>query len=242
VQRPAIPQIFALTLFALFFGAMIVAFWPSYFSRLTTQPTYHAHTHGLAMTLWCVLLLAQATLIRLQRRALHQWFGRASLLLVPLIFIATLDFLHYRLQGAGQLGDPALYFVALICNALVAFGLLYALAIYHRRNAGLHARFMIATVFPLFTPVSDRLIGAYWPGLAAYLPTIGGATVLPVAGFLLADAILLALVLWDWRGNRRFDAFAVALGITIVYHVSVLTFHEVPAWQDFARWFQQLPI
>jgi hypothetical protein len=231
-----------LALGTVFFGAMLVAFWPSYFSRLGNQPSYHAHAHGIAMTAWCALLIAQPLLIRMRHLRAHRWLGRVSFVLVPAIFIVTLDFLHFRLAGAGQLGDAALYVTALIVNALAAFGLIYALAIYYRKNAALHARFMIATIFPLFTPVTDRLIAANWPGLAALVPNIGGAVVLPAIGFLLADAILIALLVWDWRANRRFDAFAGALAISAIYHVSVLTFHELPDWRSFALWFQSLPI
>lgn len=236
------PPALALSLFATFFVAMLVAFWPSYFSRLAVQPTYHAHAHGIAMILWCVMLVTQATLVIARANRWHRLIGRLSFVLVPVIVIATLDFLHFRLAGAVQLGDSALYFIALIVNALVAFVLIYALAIRYRRNPGLHGRYMIATIFPLFTPITDRLIAVHWPEMASLVPNIGGATVLPVLGFALADAILLALVLWDWGRHRRIDAFAVALGITLVYHVSVLTFHELPAWRDFAYWLQALPL
>jgi hypothetical protein len=228
--------------FLLFFSAVLVAFWPSYFSRLAAQPTYHPHAHGIAMTLWCLMLIGQALLIRSGHRGLHRIIGRASYVLVPVIVLVTLNFLHFRVSGVRVFDDVVLYFMALIVNALVAFAALYGLAIYHRRNAQLHARFMLATIFPLFTPVTDRLIGAYWPALAASVPQIGGTPVLPFAGFVLADSLLLLLVLWDWRANRRFDAFAAALGITFVYHVSVMSFHELPAWEDFAAWFVRLPL
>ena len=144
--------------------------------------------------------------------------------------------------GLTRLPDNVLYFLALTLNSLIAFALLYGLAIYHRREPLVHARYMVATVFPLFTPVTDRLIGAHAPAIVELVPRIAGAPVLPVAGFVLAHAMLVGLAVWDWAANRRLDVFPVALAIVAAYHVSVLTFHEVPFWQDFGLWFLRLPL
>src|SRR5690606_42141029 len=112
-----------------FFLAMLIAFWPSYFSRIAQQPTYHAHAHGLAMILWCAMLIAQASLVRLGRPALHRQLGKLSYLLVPLIVITTVNFIHFRVQGVTQLGNHGLYLLALIINALVVFVILFGLGI-----------------------------------------------------------------------------------------------------------------
>lgn len=228
-------------LFLAFATAMLIAFWPSYYSRLGAQPSFHPHAHGLAMTAWCALLVAQAWLIRAGRRPLHRSLGRASYALVPLVVLSTVNFLHFRLQGATVLGSVGLHFVALVLNALAAFLVLYGLAMWHRRSAPLHARYMIGTIFPLFTPVTDRLIGRYVPSIVPLVPRIDGTPIVPVAGFLLADAILIALSIWDWRTNRRL-VFPVVLGILLAYHASVLTFHRLAAWETFATWFARLPL
>jgi hypothetical protein len=228
--------------FVVFSTAVLVAFWPSYFSRLGSQSSYHPHAHGIAMTLWCLMLVTQAALIKINGRRLHRQLGWASLVLVPCIVAATLNFVHFRVAGVTAISDGLLYFLALIVNALVAFVVLYGLAIHHRRNRGVHARYMLSTIFPLFTPVTDRLIGANFTSLAAYAPTIGGAAVVPVFGFALADLIVLGLLVWDWRINRRLDVFPIVLAILLAYHASVLTLHVVPAWSDFAAWFVRLPL
>jgi len=135
-----------------------------------------------------------------------------------------------------------LYFLALTLNAVAAFALFYGLAIYYRRDSQRHARWMLSTVFPLFTPVTDRLIGAHVPSLVRLVPRIDGSPILPVAGFVLADLILVALVLWDWRANERTDVFPAALGVMLAYHASVLTLYRVPAWHAFCAWFLGLPL
>jgi hypothetical protein len=74
------------------------------------------------------------------------------------------------------------------------------------------------------------------------VPRIEGNPILPVAGFVLADLLLLALALWDWRANRRFIVFPVALGVLLVYHTSVLTLYRVPLWNSLCVWFLSLPL
>ncbi|HET7130824.1 MAG TPA: hypothetical protein VFJ95_01195 [Gammaproteobacteria bacterium] len=225
---------------------VVLAFWPSYFARLFEQPNLRFHAHGIALTLWCVLLVVQPQLLRTGRRGLHRALGKASYALAPALVLITLSFVHYRV-GAGippgaplALGD--LYFLALTLNALAAFAVLYGLAIYHRRNPQIHGRYMLATVFPLFTPVTDRLIGAHAPQLLAFVPHVNGSPLVQVAGFVLADLILIGLALWDWRANRRTNVFPVALAIVLVYHVSVVTLPFAPPWAAFCAWFLALPL
>jgi uncharacterized membrane protein YozB (DUF420 family) len=221
---------------------MLVAFWPSYYARLGSQPTLHAHAHGIAMTLWVALLVAQAALIRRGRRDLHGKLGLFSYALVPAIVVATVNFVHFRVRGAPDLGPFALHFLALVLNALAAFLVLWGLGLYHRRAPATHARYMIATVFPLFTPVTDRLIARFARGIVPLVPRIEDSPVLPFAGFLLADVLLAGLALWDWKTHRRKDVFPRALAVLILYHVSVMTLHRAALWKSFALWFASLPL
>jgi hypothetical protein len=191
------------------------------------------------------MLVVQAQLIRTKRRALHRTIGKLSFVLAPAVVVVTTVVIHQRV-GAGLAGVPvlpaiALHFFALTLLSLVAFAIFYGLAIAARRDSPTHARWMVCTVFPLFTPVTDRLIGAYTP-LARYLPQIDGTPILPTVGFLAADLILVALAWWDWRTHRRRDVFLVALGVLLLYHVGTLALHRVPLWGAFCAWFLALPL
>jgi len=232
--------------FIVFLVAMVAAFWPSYFTRLFEQPSFWFHAHGIALTLWIVMLVVQAQLIRTGRRGWHRALGRASYVLALAVAIITLLFVHYRvapaLRGATVLPAMGLHFLALTLLALVVFALFYGLAIGFRRDAQVHARWMICTVFPLFTPVIDRLIGGHFQSLIPYVPRIDGSPILPAAGFLLADLILVALAVWDWRANRRLAVFPVALGVLLLYHAGTLGLHRVAAWNAFCVWFLGLPL
>ena len=228
--------------FVAFAVAVLVAFWPSYFSRLADQPTVHAHMHGIAMSLWCAMLIGQGWLIRAGHRPLHRTLGLASYALVPFIVYATVSFVHVRLQGASSLGSRELHSLALMLNATVIFAVIYGLAMCHRHTPATHARYMLCTIFPLFTPVTDRIIFRHIPSIVPLVPRIEGSPVVPFAGFLLADVILAGLWVWDWRSGRRSNAFPIALGILLLYHVSVMTFHRLPAWRALGEWFVALPL
>jgi hypothetical protein len=237
---------FSARFFVVFLALTVLAFWPSYFARLFEQPTAWFHAHGIVLALWLGMLVVQAQLIRTQRRSWHRQLGKLSYAVAPAVVVITTVFIHQRvspgLVGVLQLPPMALHFLALTLLSLVVFAVFYALAIAHRRDAQTHARWMLCTVFPLVTPVTDRLIGAYLRPVVSVVPRIDGNPILPAAGFALADLVLLALAWWDFKANRRLNVFPVALGVLLVYHVGTLTLHRSLPWNAFCVWFLSLPL
>jgi len=145
-------------------------------------------------------------------------------------------------MSGGSLPDIGFYQFALMFNAVVCFVVLYALAMIYRRQPLVHARFMICTIFPLFTPVTDRLIYVHWPSLVTSVPALDGVPLVQVLGFALADVLLAALIAWDWLKNRRVGAIASALGVVALYQLSVLTFYRFEWWHSFTYWFRTLTL
>jgi hypothetical protein len=232
--------------FIAFLALTVWAFWPSYFARLFEQPTVWHHAHGIVLTLWLGMLVVQSQLIRTQRRSWHRQLGKLSYAVAPAVVVITTVFVHQRVS-AGLVGVPAVptvaqYFLALTLLSLVAFTVFYGFGIAQRRDSQTHARWMLCTVFPLVTPVTDRLIGAHLPRLVSVVPRIEGTPILPTIGFAATDLLLIALAWWDWRANRRLDVFPVALGVLLLYHVGTLTLHRVPLWNAFCVWFLGLPL
>lgn len=225
-----------------FFLFALLAFWPSYYSKIGEEMEVRFHTHGLAMTTWTLLLIAQAFLIRLKKFRIHRLIGKVSYFIFPLIIAATINLIHHQFQDTGQLTNMHFSNIALMVNATIALAIFYGLAIYYQKQPLVHARYMICTIFPMFTPVTDRLIYRHYRPLLDYMPTIDGYPVAPAAGFLLADILLVGLVIWDWRNNKRLGPFAVALGILLLYHTSVLYWYDTSVWKAFAKWFLQLPL
>lgn len=226
--------------FLAFFLFAVIGFWFTYFTRLLDQENFRMHLHGISVFLWCVMLIVQAYLIRINARPLHKRIGRYSYVLVPVFIISTVDLLHYKLRDVQDPAPGVLFFVALVLNALVVFLLFYSLAMVNRKKPTIHARYMMCTVFPMVTPITDRIINIHFPSLLRYLPTLEGKPLEPVVGFLMADFLLVALSLWDWRAHQRWNVFPVALLALLLYHGSVLTFHALPFWRSFSKWFLAL--
>jgi hypothetical protein len=223
-----------------FFLLVLAAFWLTYFTKILDQANYRMHTHGISLILWCLMLIVQPYLIVTKRTEWHRNVGKFSYLLVPLLIFTTLDLLKFRLEPVPVLGTMDYFFVALVVNALVAFVIFYGLAIYNKKNSVIHARFMVCTTLPMFTPATDRILHIYFPSLVPYLPTIEGNPIAPVVGFLMADLILIGLIIWDWRSHRRWNVFPFVLVVLLIYHYSVLNFYKFQFWKSFSNWFAEL--
>ncbi|MEP7266461.1 MAG: hypothetical protein ABI844_02460 [Saprospiraceae bacterium] len=188
------------------------------------------------MTIWVLLLIIQPFLIKLNLRKLHRTIGSVSYVLVPIILISIFKLLIHNSGGMKVVDDFSLSFVALVTNAALAFAILFGLAIWYRKRSDIHARFMICTVFPMMTPVTDRLIAHHWRELIPMAPTIGGTPILPFFGFVFSDLLLLGLLIWDWRSNNRKDVFPVALLIVFLFQISVFSLYHFTWWEHFCLW------
>ena len=225
-----------------FFVLALIAFWPNYYGRLFGPMTIHFHTHGIAMTMWLLMLISQAMLIRNGQTKIHRMMGKVSYGLVPFIVVTTIMLLHFQIGRDPFLADGHFYFISLVINALVVFVVFYGLSIRYKHKPTIHARYMVCTIFPLFTPVTDRLIAFHIKPLIAIVPVVAGGPMLPLIGFAMADLILIALSVWDWKVHGRKNVFPVALAILLVYHISVMTFYRFSFWQAFGKWFMTLPL
>ena len=228
--------------FVVFFLLALIAFWSSYYSRLSAPMDFEVHFHGITMTLWCLLLISQAFFIRFKKYSLHRFSGKLSYVLVPLIVISGFNIAHYTIENVPA-GHPARYYqAALMFNSIIVFALIYGLAIYFRKKPLLHARYMICTILPLITPISDRIIYKYIPTLVNYAPTADGIRMVPALGFALGQIVLISLMVWDWKKNQQFNAFFIAWIPLTIYHLSVLYFYQFPFWQSFTEWLMSLPL
>lgn len=208
--------------FGVFTVLAFVAFWRNYLAKLDAPHTVALHAHAAAMFAWCGLLIAQGSLIRLKRHTWHAWLGRLSYGLVPAILVSGW---FVSMESVAKVAaNPVLRDArfALMIHSLIAFAAIFALGMKNRRDPAVHARYMIGTLFPMVTPITDRLIFHHLPSLVPYLPTLEGRPMAYTAGFLLADAILLGLLAADWKNPKTRHAFAVVLGIVLAYQASVV--------------------
>ena len=181
----------SVVLFAVFVAVIVRGFWPSYYAHpWQTLPATRYHVHAGLVTAWLLMLLTQAYLIGSNRRALHRRVGKASYVLAPLIVVTFVIMIH----GSGAVqrhaaNDPIRLqtFLFYVLGAAVLFVTFYALAMLNRHTPATHARYMVSTLFPIYSASTDRLIGRGFPDnqLAA------------VCAWFAGDLILLTLAIWD---------------------------------------------
>jgi hypothetical protein len=162
--------------------AIITGFYPSYFSQLREVPGLH-HFHALTATAWVLLLISQATLARRGGFAIHRAAGRLSYLIAPLVVVSGILVTELMLDRTDPFHDR--YAVPLAVEGAIAltwFAAAYALALYHRRNVQLHARYMISTVILVMPAAVARVIGEVLPEAWPFRINFYGAYALCMMG------------------------------------------------------------
>lgn len=141
----------------------LVAFWPSYLSKLPAgKQAWHVHAAGAL--LWTVLVIVQSWSIHSGRRALHRRAGLASFVLFPLFLVGGVMAIQAEtITLAGGLDKPEnlqfAQFGFFDPLANIGFAVLFYGGLKHRRNIQLHARYMVASLLFLVAPVIWRLLG-----------------------------------------------------------------------------------
>jgi hypothetical protein len=218
----------ALALFA------IAGFWPTYYSRPHEETDWHVHLHGIVMSLWIAMLISQAWLIRSNNRLLHRRLGKASYFLAPAVVFATLSLAHVRLERAGPAPAPdLLYFFYVQASLLAMFVLAWTLGILNRHAPHVHARYMACTALTLVDPVFARLLYSH----AGVEPPF-----MQLATYLLVDTILMALIAWDLRNDRRPIVFPAMLAAFVVAQIPTFFAASSIGWRSFAVWYGGLPL
>lgn len=214
-----------------FTGIFVWGFWPTFYAHPFSLKTNMHYVHALAVSLWFVLLITQPLLIRMNCRSLHRSIGKLSFVIVPIIVISSLLLVQYRQHLMTEVGDYEYGFLYLISESTVIFSIFFALAIFYKETSAIHARYMISTVFPLLPAATDRLLGRSFPE---------NALTAMYTGWVVADLIVLALLIWDWRSHKKLNVFPLVLGVMIFHHIAWFYVGKVPAWRHFSDWFAAL--
>ena len=171
-------------------------------TRRTALPAYLT-AHGIALTLWFLLFLAQTLLVSSGRVRLHRSLGIAGAALAGVVFILSMLVVLrsvVRETSLVVIGDIAL---------LILFAILITASIHFRRKPQVHKRLMAIASISIVAPAIAR-----WPGAQSMLPL---SVVLPQL-FLYG-----AQVIYDVRSSRRLHpatawgvlGYILAVGITI---------------------------
>ena len=210
-------------------------FWVTYFTRPPGTYNIWEHIHGVAMFAWCIMLASQSFLIRTNRRSVHRAMGKIAFILAPVIVISTLFLANYKLN-VRQLNNEGLYIFGLQVFIIILFGYFYTMAMIRRQQPDVHARWMICTAFTLLDPIFARIIAVNF----YHVPFETG--IIQWMTFAFIDAIVVILVIKDWKSGGRRDVFLPALALLVVAQIAMLTVRDTAPWKAFANWFAGLPI
>lgn len=217
---PWIPLIVALLVFVGFAQTYYLKAWFA-----TPVLTVLVHAHGLLMTSWVVLFLTQTFFIATHRVNLHRRLGISGAVLIPLIFVVGVVTAIHAAKLGHSPGPPPLVFLIVPLFNIIVFAILAGSALALRRHSDWHRRLMLVATLNMLPPATARLA-------MQYLPVPG----LPFAFGLTDMAILAALVYDAIRHRRVHPAFALGLGLVILWELAALTLGTTSAWLAFAGW------
>lgn len=216
-------------------AAIALGFGPTFYLRpLTDRPPLPANVvlHGVVLTAWYLLLLAQALLVARGRVELHRKLGMAGIVLAAAVFASGVQ-VNLALVGRvpPEMREMAIGFATMGIGGLLAFVPLMALAVVFRRRPAVHKRLVfwafVITIGPAFAP--SRPFGAFLDSLVA-----------PALPFFPSDLVwFAALLAYDWRTLHRIHPVTwvgfLVLALYLVVVVEAMAAHPavrgwVAAW------------
>lgn len=215
---------------ALALATMMAGFWPSFFARLDETDLPHL-VHGVTATLWMTIAVLQAWLIRRRAVGTHRKLGRWLLVLPPIIVVSGLQMIGVMLT---HYSDPpplvSFKFAYLDALGLVLFLVGVGLAVHHarRHEVALHLRWMACTVLIALEPALERLYLTLLPGLVRDFDAALYVSLFTV------EAILVVLIVRDWRAGRLSAPYPVLLAFFVTMHVTATAVASHPGFQSLA--------
>ena len=218
-----------------FVGVLIVTllgFYPSYFSYFPTFDGFSwvYHFHAFFATVWIVMLITQAFLIRRKKFNLHRKIGIASYFIVPFLlfsFFIVAKATYFKNINVKHLSqtDALAYLSRSGLRDILYLAILYSLAILYKRRTSWHLRFFTCTGLTVLGPGLGRL------AFGNFSPAVAGAT---MGIFLLLIPIIWLIV--DVVKKKSSIPLLVFIAITIsaIYLDSC---GHAAWWQSFAKWF-----
>lgn len=221
---------FFLTVAVLFPLITVIGFAPTYFFKTAFNtpplPSLLVHAHGMAMSLWIVLFSVQAYLISSKRVKLHMTLGIFGVALaIAMVVLGVMTGYAAAARGAGFPGYTPIEFFIVPIGDMLTFAILFAAAIYYRKDAATHKRLMLVTVINFLPPSIARPTLNFFPELG----TIWFFGVPAVIGISL-------LALDTYRTGKLNRAFAASVALMALSGPIRMFVARTDAWTNFATW------
>lgn len=185
------------------------------------------HLHGLLMTAWIVLFAVQVRLVATGRTNVHRKLGIAGALLAAMVIFAATDLaITSAREGFTPLATLSPFvFMVLPIGDVTTFTLLVTAAIFLRKRPEIHKRLMVVATLGMLTPAVARMVINL------------GVPPAPPIFFLILDLVILGVIAYDTKRNRRLHpAFVAAFGVVLFVQVGRLVVSQTEAWMSFAKW------
>jgi hypothetical protein len=184
---------------------IVAAFFKTYISKF---PNFDAnydkliHVHAFLASTWVILLIVQPFLVINKKIAAHRLLGKLSYFILPLLVLSFVPGI-IKLYNAGQYR-----FIFYPAADSIVLTILYGMAIYNKKKAPRHMRFMISSSLTLLGPTIGRIF-PIWFGAG----DVGTQTILYAITF----GILLSLVMYDKKNHRKYQPYLVATALFIIH-------------------------
>lgn len=220
----------------------ILGFYPSYFSVLDEPHTLTIHLHAVLMMGWLGLAILQPWLIHYRKFAAHQFIGKISYLLFPLLIYTGYRVIgfSYKMAIFGERPFfveywPKDWTIEHVAGASIVIAgvywiwlvVYYLLGILVRKNRFAHAHFMLAATLTVLGPAGDRLIGHICNSMGWEFNLLAENFV-----YMLVGLVFAALALKHYRQHRSYWPALLVLGIHVL---GVLLYYTLPYSEAWVR-------
>lgn len=208
----------------------VVGYAPTYYLKplfnTPPLPSPLVHAHALLMSAWIILFGVQAYLVSSKRIKLHISLGMLGIsLATAMVFVGTMTAVASLKRGTAFPGYTPGQFFAIPIADMVVFPLIFAAAIYYRRDAASHKRLMLVTMLNFIGPSIARLplpfildLGTFW-------------------FFGVPNLIAFALLAGDtYRTGKLNKAFATGVVFSFLSWPVRMAIAHTAAWEQFTNW------
>lgn len=186
-----------------FFG-----FYKTYFVQFPNfeeNITIFIHIHAFIASIWILLLIVQPLLIINRKNRLHKKIGKLSYIVFPMLILSFVPQMIRIIHS----DVPQFLFFPLADSVLLI--LFYALAMYHRRNASKHMRYIIGTATVFLGPT----IGRIGPHFFSW-----SESVTQNVQYGIIYMILIGLIFYDKRNNKKYRPYLLILTVWVIHQIT----------------------
>jgi hypothetical protein len=213
-------------------AVIALGFWPSYFAPFGSVP-WQFHAHGVAASLWVMMVAAQSWTAHHRQLPLHRAVGKTSLFLFPFLIgglTAIIDVTAKKYLAGAAFPVTQMFgasFLIGMAIAIAAYVTVYYRALKYRRKVWVHAGYMLATPLILFESPFSRILNGFMPGLAIRGPD-DFHLILPSIVLSIGLELLVIALIW-LKYRERATPFLVA-GLFIAAQMAAMGLMADTAW------------